>query len=376
MPTSIALITCIPTHHQIPVGQSFHDILGDRFRMIFTNPLDQERSRLGWTDSDRSEWIVRAWEPGPGREQARQCLNDADVVIYGAVPTDLVRDRILSGKITFRYSERLFKHGFVPGFAWWFRRLARDFWPLDLPNHHLLAAGAYCAKDHRRVRMFEQRSWKWGYFTNVADSPPPARPPRGPRIIWAGRMLNLKKVHLILKAIHRLSRSHSNFSVDLIGDGPEKGRLIALSERYGLQNFVRFIPSMPYAEVLKAMEQADIYIFPSNFLEGWGAVINEAMAAGCCVVSSTGPGAAPWLIRHGETGYLFPSGDLSALCQILENLMRVPATAARIGGSAWQTMETEWSPKIAASRLLALSLGLLGKGPMPQFASGPCSPCD
>jgi len=121
------------------------------------------------------------------------------------------------------------------------------------------------------------------------------------------------------------------------------------------------------------MLSAHIYVLPSNFEEGWGAVINEAMDAGCCVVSSDGAGAAPWLIHHGETGFLYPSGNFSALADILEELLADPGQCGAIGRKAWEHIHAQWSPEAAAERLIALCRGLLGASPMPDYPSGPCS---
>jgi glycosyltransferase involved in cell wall biosynthesis len=123
------------------------------------------------------------------------------------------------------------------------------------------------------------------------------------------------------------------------------------------------------------MRQADIYVMPSNYLEGWGTVIGEAMAVGCCVVSSTGPGGAPWLIDHGRTGYLFPSGNLDALCAVLSPLIGNAGLRRAIGQAASEKMRTEWSPEVAAERLIALCGALLAGRKVPAFRSGPCSPC-
>lgn len=373
MDLSLAYITCIPTHHQLPIGKALHDLLGDKFRMIFLNPVDEERLRMGWEDNSDQEWVIRTWLSQAEKEKTTRWLNEADVVVYGDVPIDLVRERILSGKLTFRYSERLFKRGFLIGFAWWFRRMCRDLWPLNVSNHHLLAVGPYSALDHGRIGMFKGRKWKSGYFTDVPQVPPLSREGDKLKIIWAGRMLYCKQVYMLIEAARRLKSSFPHLLIELIGDGPKKEGMIALARKYGLDGSVVFTSSMAPSKVREAMRQSGIYVMPSNYWEGWGAVINEAMGEGCCVVSSNGPGAAPWLIKHGETGFVFPNKDVNALCSILEELCHSPKQTREIGYRAWKSMRDEWSPEVAASRLVELSLGLLKKGPIPDFTSGPCS---
>ena len=375
MTLSLTIVTSIPSPHQIPLAKALNARLPGKFKMVCTQPIASHRLGMGWEDScPDAEWMLRIWQSETARQAMSRAISESDAVIYGAIPANLIRERILTGKLTFRYSERLFKHGAILGFPWWFRRLWRDFWPLDLPNHHLLCSGAYCAPDHQKMHVFKARMWKWGYFTEVPGSPPPGKRQTGKmRLLWAGRMVGWKSVDLILKATQRIRHSAAPFSVDLIGDGPERKRLTALCEKLKIQEVVRFLPSMPIAQVQSAMKDADIYVMPSNYGEGWGAVINEAMASGCCVVSSNGPGAAPWLIDHGQNGYVFPSGNLNALCDILTSLINNPMQPHSIGQAAWQKIHAVWSPEAAADRFIHLAENLLGHVASSEFIEGPCS---
>lgn len=73
---------------------------------------------------------------------------------------------------------------------------------------------------------------------------------------------------------------------------------------------VSLIGNMPNDEILALMQKSHIFIFTSDRNEGWGAVLNEAMSNGCAVVASNMIGAAPYLIKQGENGYIFKSGDV------------------------------------------------------------------
>ena len=111
----------------------------------------------------------------------------------------------------------------------------------------------------------------------------------------------------------------------------------------------------------------------SAIVTGGSKGLGEAMAAGSCVVSSTGPGGAPWLIEHGRTGYLFPSGDLNALCGALSPLVADLGQCSAIGQAAWEKMHTAWSPEVGAERFVHLATGLLERGVRPDYTDGPCS---
>ena len=375
MPPSILFITNIPSHHQIPFGQAMHHILGDEFRLAFREPLPADRRQLGWRDAGADlPFVIRAWESGAARRAMLDCIRDCDVVVKGDAPTGLVRRRILDGKLTFFAHERIWKRGFwrvLYPVRWC--DLWRNVWSVNRANHHLLAASAYAARDFARIGAFRDRAWKWGYFPAMPADPPPPKPPGTPRILWAGRMIAWKQVTHLVQAADLLKRRGLAFHVDLFGVGPDRPNIERSIRRYGLQDAVALHGPIAPDRVGEEMRAAHIYVLPSSFQEGWGVVINEAMAAGCCVVSSHGAGAAPWLIRHGETGFLYPNGDVQRLADLLGELLVAPRRAAAVGQCAWQYIRTVWSPEAAAKGLLDLCRGLLGTAPLPRCADGPGS---
>ena len=374
MGPSLLVMTNIPSHHQIPLGGELFRLLGDNFRMSFSSRPDEDRLALGWRDSSKAlPWAIRVWESDEQEKYLRHCIDRFDCVVIGDTRTYLVRERICSGKLTFRFTERIFKRGFIPGFVWWLPRLVKDYWPLNRPNYHLLAAGAYCPLDMQRVGMFKDRKWTSGYYPAVRTEPPPLRENSDVKMLWAGRMLDWKRADLAIELVRRLKGRARRFSLDVIGDGPMKAKLAGQCQRNGLEDVVSFFPPTSPEGVRDAMLKADIFLMTSNYREGWGAVINEAMDSGCCVVSSKGPGAAPWLIEHGKNGFLFESGNVEQLCSIVSALLEQPEKCGEIGAQAWKTIAAYWSPKIAAERLVELTYGLLGRRPIPDFHRGPCS---
>ena len=74
------------------------------------------------------------------------------------------------------------------------------------------------------------------------------------------------------------------------------------------------------------LQASDVLVLPSvttpRFLEPWGLVLNEAMAAGAAVVATTAVGAAAGgLVVDGETGLVVPEGDSVALADALDRLL-------------------------------------------------------
>ena len=74
-------------------------------------------------------------------------------------------------------------------------------------------------------------------------------------------------------------------------------------------------------------------VVQSSHAEGFGLVVLEAMASGCCVVAAHLPHYEA-LITHGETGFFYPVGDVVALREILASLFAHPEHAEEIGRAA------------------------------------------
>ena len=129
---------------------------------------------------------------------------------------------------------------------------------------------------------------------------------------------------------------------------------------------MRFIDNKPNDELIADMRKHNIFIFTSDRNEGWGAVANESMAAGCVLVASDDIGSTPYLIDAGKTGFSFRSPvsssgfdnpDINALddlCQKVEWLFKNPDQRRKMAYYSISKMRLEYSPRIVAARLLQL----------------------
>ena len=109
---------------------------------------------------------------------------------------------------------------------------------------------------------------------------------------------------------------------------------------------------MPPDRVKKYMEEANIFISTSNFMEGWGAVINEAMSCGCAVVASHAVGSVPYLIEHKKNGLIYQSGNNGDLYHKVRRLINHSKLQTIYGTKAYDTMVHTWNPEVAASLLI------------------------
>jgi glycosyltransferase involved in cell wall biosynthesis len=121
------------------------------------------------------------------------------------------------------------------------------------------------------------------------------------------------------------------------------------------------------------MERASVFVFTSNRMEGWGAVVNEAMSGACAVVASHAVGSVPFLISDGVNGVVYESGKVVSLTESVAALLDAPDKAETLGRSAHDTLVGEWNAESAAARLLTLAEHLLRGDESFAFDDGPCS---
>ncbi len=139
--------------------------------------------------------------------------------------------------------------------------------------------------------------------------------------------------------------------IHMAGSGQMEEELRQMAKDLQVEKEVIFYGFQSPAAVRDRMEQSHIMVFPSNHLEGWGAVVNEAMNSGCAVVACEQAGAVPYLIKNGENGFIFKK-DYKELLQEVTELVKNPELRLRMARAANETITTCWNAEHAASELL------------------------
>ena len=145
---------------------------------------------------------------------------------------------------------------------------------------------------------------------------------------YVGRLVPEKGVGDLLQAASRLV---GEWQVRLLGDGPDKERLVSLAATLAIDDRVHFDPWIPSPEVPGYLSQLHTLVLPShtrpNWKEQFGRVLTEAMVSGVPVVGSDS-GEIPNVI--GDAGLIYPEGDVDRLAAHLSDLMSRPDLWARL----------------------------------------------
>jgi len=142
---------------------------------------------------------------------------------------------------------------------------------------------------------------------------------------FIGSFYAYEGLDLLLDALPALLQRRPEVRVLLVGGGPQDQALKAQAQHLGVADKVVFTGRVPHAEVQRYYDLVDVLAYPRHSMRLTELVTPlkplEAMAQGRLLVASD-VGGHKELIRHGETGWLFPAGRADALAQAIDQLLQ------------------------------------------------------
>ena len=353
-------------HHQIPVSTVLYEKLGMNYCFIQTEVMEAERAAMGWGINREELPYLKCYYEEP--EVCKALIMESDVVVFGGVEDErYIAERLAAGKPVIRYSERLYREG-----QWkavsprGLLKKYKDHTRYRNKEVYLLCSGAYVASDFHIVRSYPDKMYKWGYFTETKQydvdkllQNKPGRKGTPVEILFAGRFLPLKHPEYALALAKRLREKNIDFHLTMVGGGELESFLQEQAAKEDLADYVTFTGFQKPEIVRDYMEKADIFLMTSNYLEGWGAVINEAMNSGCAVIADAKIGAVPFLIEHEKNGMVYSDGNLEEFLSYGQKLAEDTVLRQRLGRNAYDTIVSFWNPEFAAKSLLTFAEGIL-----------------
>lgn len=156
-------------------------------------------------------------------------------------------------------------------------------------------------------------------------------PPSSPSIAAMGRLTHQKGFDLLIDAFGRVAASHPEWSLDIIGDGPDRERLDAHIANAGLADRVRLLGQR--RDPLGHLRRAEFFALSSRW-EGFGNAVAEALSVGLPVVSFDCPSGPAEIIEDGRTGVLVGPEDVDAFAAALDAMMRDHSRRRRMARAA------------------------------------------
>lgn len=394
----ITMISNYINHHQIPFCEAMHNQPDVEFGFIQTESMEQKRIDMGWVvDPVKYPYVILSYKDA---NKAKVTINESDLLLVGWLEDEsLIADRLRTGKPVMRISERLYREG-----QWKFLspkgliKKYKDHISLSKYPVYLLCNGAYVASDYNLIHSYKGKKYKFGYFpaTRRYESweellnkkvalkritidvmeelpeEPPVLTDNEIQIVWAGRFIELKHPEYMVRLASDLVRRGYRFHIHMIGSGPMEESLREMAEYEMISDRITFYGFKLPEEVRDIMESCHIHIFTSNFLEGWGAVVNEGMNAGLVELVNEEVGVGHFLIKDGLNGYLYADGKYENMLAKLVTILKEPESISTIGMKAYNTIINEWNAEEAAKRVIDFYNGFL-RGNILVPESGPLS---
>lgn len=383
---TITFLSNYINHHQIPFCDACYKLLSEDFKFVQASPMEQERIAMGWhTDGDKLSYVHCLYEE---EEKCLKLIEESDILLAGwSKREDLVQKRLLAGKPVIRVSERIYREGQWKAISP--RGLLskyKEHFRFRKSKAYLLCAGAYVASDFHLIYSYPGKMYKWGYFpetvTYTDEQWESLKAKEGTlSIVWAGRFIPLKHPEFMIRLAEDLkSRTKlwentpfTDFHIHMVGSGEMERELTEAAKDKNVTDKITFHGFMEPEKVRGIMEKSHIHIFTSNHLEGWGAVVNEAMNSGCAEVVNAQVGAAPYLISHGKNGMVYPGGSFEKMAEAVRYLIKNPSEREAMGRQAYETIISLWNAEQAAKELVRFAKGILEGNPV-AAKEGPLSP--
>ena len=329
-------------------------------------------------------WDVKAeYKNGPISKEANAHALECDILIEMMRELDLMEARANVGKTTVYVSERWLKPLVVKGIRFpailrivsprYFKMVRRFIRLMDNERFFVFPCGVHAVRDFARLYhlihgdlrcLFRSpnvdverhlgggvvgfpRMKLWGYFVEPSKIKQKLREPLSGRmlkILWCGRMLDWKRVDVLIRAFHKVCEERSA-SLLIVGEGEERNRLRATAGNRLVDGIewtadkISFNGYVTSDKVRELMHEADVYVMPSNAEEGWGAAVSDALTEGCPVISTWEAGSSATLLPESN---LYHSNDVEGLYRLL----------IAFDGRGIEYSPVEWSGATAAEKLM------------------------
>ncbi len=370
----VCFISNFLNHHIVTLVESVLE-RGDECWFVSTiGEVPTDAINLGY--ASKFDCDSRVLYPHRDKAKVLDVIAKSDIVVSAYYGVDLIQERVDAGKLTFISAERIFKsnNALITGRIKNALRRVKYLW-INKRHHYdkncyFMPKGAYAASDFSKCGIKKDRMLRGAYFPDVSHFTEPKQyRDKLTRFAWVGRFWGWKHPDDAIRVIKRLHDENYNVELFMIGHEGIEEQLHEMAK--GL-DYVHFTGALPFMKVREQLFQTDAYLFTSDYQEGWGCVLNEAMAEGCAVVASKKAGATTYLINDGENGLVY-DGSVDDLYEKTLSLLKSPERIQKMGQAAKYTIEHVWNADVTVENLVQQYESIIQHGRFSEKVTGPCS---
>lgn len=232
-------------------------------------------------------------------------------------------------------------------------RLTYEAWEVIVNSHHMYS---------ELQQLFSVPANKIVVIPNGTDpdqfdfdfDPAPVRArwaaPQEKIVLFVGRMVREKGVHVLLEAAPKILARHPETIFVLVGTGYYIDDLKRQAEYLGIAGKVKFLGYVSDDDLLRTYRACDVVAIPSLY-EPFGIVALEGMAARVPVVSSDAGGLTDF-VENWETGMTTYAGSADSLAWGVNQVLDNPDLAEKLRQTAYDKVNTIYNWRVIAKRTL------------------------
>lgn len=180
---------------------------------------------------------------------------------------------------------------------------------------------------------------------------PPEREPEENRIVFVGRLVHRKGVHVLINAAPLIMREIKDLEIVIVGEGYMKTVANVLSRILKVSDRVKLVGWLSESEKIRILRSAKIVVVPSLYNECFGITAIEAMATGRPVIA-TSVGGLKEVVEERKTGLLVPPGSARELAEAVVTLLQDEALRREMGRRAREVAEERYSWSIVSEQIV------------------------
>lgn len=167
-----------------------------------------------------------------------------------------------------------------------------------------------------------------------------------PAVLFTGRLIELKNVHILIEVISRLKKYFPDIGLLVAGDGPFRENLVQQVHKLNLSNSVIFLG---YVEnIYDLYYECDCFVLPSKS-EGMPISLLEAMSFSLPIVASS-VGSIPYIVNDGVEALLVEPNNIESLYKAMMQLLHDSSLRERLGNNARKRFLREYTSDAMAEK--------------------------
>lgn len=237
--------------------------------------------------------------------------------------------------------------------------------PFVKHNASLLCSGFSSCLDFGKIGLFKGKMHKWGYFVQdryFCEENRSYFSDGKIRFLWSGRFIKWKHPEIPFLVADVLDRFEPSLDYEITLTTTTCDELTRFLKKIGWPKKYPKIKVKGFLkpdELILEMHKSDVYLFPSDCGEGWGVVLSEAMASGCCPIANVAAGASGYLIKDGANGFGYSSR--SEFIDVIKSIAKDKFQIVKMGKNARKFLKECYCSRVAADNLLAFAKNKLVK---------------